>query len=329
LIVSKGGKGGGQETTTTSKIPDWLKGPYEGMLNFGAQVANLPYQQYKGETVARLDPMTQRAIDYTGQQQGLAGQQMQGFLPGLQGLAGYTPEQVQAGQFAGTDMAPYMNPYTGQVVNTTLAALERQRQQAIGQGQAQAQQAGAFGGSRHGVANALTNEAALRQAAETSAGLYGQGYQQAAQLRMSDIENQLRANLANQQAGLQGADLRRMSALGGAEVARQAQAANLQSAQAAQQAGQLRQQQAQAQLQDRYQRFQERRDYPEHQLQVMLAALGGAPSGVGSQTTQGPAGNPWLAGLGGALGGASLGSMIPGIGTGLGALGGGLLGLLG
>jgi hypothetical protein len=323
------GGGGGDKTTVQTKIPEWLEGPWRGTLESANQIANLPYQRYKGETVAQLDPLTKQAIDYTGRQMGVAGGQMQGFLPGLQGLAGYTPEQVQAGQFAGSDMSAYMNPYTGQVVDTTMAALERQRQQAIGQGQAQAQQAGAFGGSRHGVANALTNEAALRQAAETSAGLYGQGYQQAAALRMGDIENQLKANLANQQAGLQGADLRRMSALGGAEVARQAQQANLQSALAAQQAGQINEQKRQAMLQDKYARFQERRDYPQKQLDIMLRALSGTPSGIGTQTTTGPAGNPFLAGLGGAIGGAGLGSMFGPWGAGIGGVLGGIGGLLG
>lgn len=40
----------------------------------------------------------------------------------------------------------------------------------------------AFGGSRQGVAQALTNEAALREASRASAGLRQQGYGQAAQL---------------------------------------------------------------------------------------------------------------------------------------------------
>jgi hypothetical protein len=95
------------------------------------------------------------------------------------------------------------------------------------QGSAQAQRAGAFGGSRQGVAQALTNEAALREAGRTAAGLRAQGFETAAGLGMQDAARQLQAqsanqgvdmsleqanaqlrqqaSLANQQAGLQGA----------------------------------------------------------------------------------------------------------------------------
>jgi len=57
--------------------------------------------------------------------------------------------------------------YTSMVTGQTLADLERQRQMQQNQIAAQASRAGAFGGSRHGVAEALTNEAFARQGAQT------------------------------------------------------------------------------------------------------------------------------------------------------------------
>ena len=56
--------------------------------------------------------------------------------------------------------------FTNYVTDRTLADLERQRQMQQNQMGAQATRAGAFGGSRHGVAEALTNEAFARQGAD-------------------------------------------------------------------------------------------------------------------------------------------------------------------
>ncbi len=73
----------------------------------------------------------------------------------------------------------YMSPYIDNVVNTSLGALDRSRQMAVNHIGDQAQAAHAFGGSRHGVAEALTNEGFANQAGLLSAGLYNSGYGQA------------------------------------------------------------------------------------------------------------------------------------------------------
>jgi hypothetical protein len=70
-----------------------------------------------------------------------------------------------------------MNPYTQSVANQALSELDRQRQMTQNDIGYQATQAGAFGGSRHGVAEALTNEAFARQGANMLAPLMYQGYQ--------------------------------------------------------------------------------------------------------------------------------------------------------
>ena len=57
--------------------------------------------------------------------------------------------------------------FTNYVTDVTLADLERQRQMQQNQIGLQASRAGAYGGSRHGVAEALTNEAFARQGAQT------------------------------------------------------------------------------------------------------------------------------------------------------------------
>jgi hypothetical protein len=75
-----------------------------------------------------------------------------------------------------------MNPYENEVVQRSLAdvsgALDTQR---LRDRQA-ATAARAFGGSRQGVQESLTNAAAIKQAADTAAQLRAAGYGQAAQL---------------------------------------------------------------------------------------------------------------------------------------------------
>jgi len=80
---------------------------------------------------------------------------------------------------AGPNINRFMNPYTSMVTDQTLQDLERQRQMAINTTGQQAQQAGAFGGSRQAVAEALTNEGFARQGAQTFANLQQQGFGQA------------------------------------------------------------------------------------------------------------------------------------------------------
>ncbi len=112
-------------------------------------------------------------------------------------------DQVRAGQFSQRDVAPYMNQYENQVVNRALGDIERARQMQRNQDAASAQRAGAFGGDRHGVVDALTNEAFAKQAADTSAQLRSQGFDRASQLAVGDINRTMTADQSNQGANLQ------------------------------------------------------------------------------------------------------------------------------
>jgi hypothetical protein len=128
-----------------------------------------------------------------------------------QGVAGFTPQQVSAGRAVG-GISTYMNPYTQDVINTSMTDLERQRQMQMNQLGAQASAAGAFGGSRQGVAEALTNEAFARQGGQLAAGLRQQGFNTALGASQQDVANMLQSALANQSAGVQGAQLRSQAA---------------------------------------------------------------------------------------------------------------------
>ncbi len=117
---------------------------------------------------------------------------LQSGLNTAMGVAGYSPANVGA----------YMSPFISSVVNPAMADLDRARQMSMNQLGAQASQAGAFGGSRHGVAEAQTNDAFMEQAGQLSANLYNQGFSQAQQAMNADMQTKLAAagmmgNLSN------------------------------------------------------------------------------------------------------------------------------------
>lgn len=105
---------------------------------------------------------------------------------------------VNAGMFG--NLSPYMNEYNNQVVNTALGDVERSRQMATNQTGDAATAAGAFGGSRHGVAEAQTNEAYARQSARTAADLRARGFDTAAALQQQDLNRSMQAQGMNQGA---------------------------------------------------------------------------------------------------------------------------------
>jgi len=115
---------------------------------------------------------------------------------------GFNVNQAAAGglqkAFQGTEdamQAPnigqFMNPYTRQVTQNTLTDLERQRQMQMNTLGAQASNARAFGGSRHGVAEALTNEAFARQGAQAFGNLQQQGFNTALQAAQAQQGRQM------------------------------------------------------------------------------------------------------------------------------------------
>jgi hypothetical protein len=100
---------------------------------------------------------------------------------------------------AGPNINQFFNPYTSAVTDTTMQGLERQRQMQLNDIGAQATRAGAFGGSRHGVAEALTNQGFAEQGASTLANLNQQGFNTA--LNAAQNQQTAQSSLAGQGFG--------------------------------------------------------------------------------------------------------------------------------
>ena len=145
--MSKGGS-----TTSTQAIDPQLKAAYLENLGQGKSVASaLGVRQFAG-----FNPM------YTAGEEQIVNQSL-------------TP-------FTGQDINAFMNPYQQDVIDRSLGDIETSRQMADLRDRQMATQAKAFGGTRQGVQSALTNAAALKQAADLSANMRQQGYGQAANL---------------------------------------------------------------------------------------------------------------------------------------------------
>ena len=154
------------------------------------------YNQSAGAYTGALQG-TQAAMGYQPQQVGT----QFGYNPQqVNAQFGYNPQKVNAGQAVG-GINTYINPYTQQVINTSMADLERQRQTQMNALGAQATAAGAFGGSRQGVAEALTNQGFAQQGGQLASQLRQQGFETALGASQQDVANRLQAQMANQQAG--------------------------------------------------------------------------------------------------------------------------------
>jgi len=99
------------------------------------------------------------------------------------------PGQIDVIQLASTNFDAYMSPYTQNVIETGQADIERQRQMASNQMGAQAQAAGAYGGSRQAVQEGVLAGEALRQAGALSAQQRQQAFNTALQSGQFDIGN--------------------------------------------------------------------------------------------------------------------------------------------
>lgn len=134
-------------------------------------------------------------------------------MQGAQAGMGFTPMAITAPTQQA--IGQYMNPYESQVVGQSLADIERSRQMAQNVGSAQASAARALGGSRHGIAEAETNRAALEQAARTASSLRQSGFTQAQQLaRQAQMQNQAAQLSGAQQRLSAGAQLGSLANLG-------------------------------------------------------------------------------------------------------------------
>ena len=132
------------------------------------------------------------------------------------GLGAYQPHlQTAAGLTGAGAYQPYMSPYQQDVIDKTLSEYDIQAQKGLGAIGTQAVQAGAYGGGRHGIAEAEYQSSSDRNRALLHAQMLQQGYGQAQAARQQDYSNVM--NLAQQTPQLAGQQIAGLGALGGGQ----------------------------------------------------------------------------------------------------------------
>lgn len=176
-------------------------------------------QQQQTQQQATLDPNTQRFRDQflrplaqQGAQTALGGgplfggpsQTFTGAVEGLQGLGGQLGDLISGidtgardigfgfrpGQFDPNSAQGFFDPFQEAVVQGVQSDFDRQRALAGNQVDAAATRAGIFGGSRAGVADALTQGEIGRNEANVLGNIRSQGFQNAMQQALSSFQNQ-------------------------------------------------------------------------------------------------------------------------------------------
>ena len=238
-------------------------------------------------------------MPYAPQQQyGLSAEQQQAQSMAGAGLGSYMPylqqaqgAMQQAGAFAQPGAAQqFMNPYEDQVVQQTMSDIQKAGQQQQNQFSAQANNAGAFGGSRFAVGQAALGEANLQEQSRAAGNIRQQGYAQAQQAAQNA------AQLQSQQAGMYGQ-------LGG-----QAQQMGVQDINTLLGIGGLTQQMGQQGLDFQRQNTMQKMSEPYQKIGFLSDLFRGIPSAQQTTTATAPP--------------ASMGSQLMGLGiAGLGAYG--------
>ena len=304
------------QTQQVNQIPQWVTNAGEANYGFAQDVASQPLTQYQGQMVADVSPQTQQAWDLAassgnvGQDQ--YGASQAGFLNSIgQNINQVTDpgnaSMIKAGQLSKTNLDPYMNPYTKSVIDATLPIYQQNLGLSQIGNQNAASSSNAFGGSRQGVQQAVTQAQGAQGMAQMAQQLNAANFGQAQSAAQQDIANRLTASTANQgaqqqnlnrnvavQQGNQGAAQAKinsdiLSSQGLANLGDSQTRANAANFTMLSQAGASESQQAQNQINASMAKFNEARNYPNQQLATLLSALGMTPhdtATTGTSSTQ-------------------------------------------
>jgi len=306
-------------TTQVSKVelPQWVDQASQDNYKLAQQISNQPLVQYQGPTVADPSQMTTQGYDLLQKNIGIADPMYQDAY-NLEGRAAseLDPKYQEAYDIQKSTAGPwnvddYMNPYINDVENRTTANMQRSIDQSLMANSDKARAAGAFGGSRGAVQDAVLQSEGARGIGDMSATLRKQGYDTATANLIADRTSKqaaatgMLAGIGQQQKGW----LDTASGLQSLGTARQD--SMLKDVTGLMTAGQTEQAQRQKQIDADVAKFNEARSYPTEQLNMRLAALGMSPYGktesVQKTGTSEQAGPDW------ATIGLGLMKLIPGI----------------
>tara|TARA_R110002012_G_scaffold225047_1_gene397042 strand:+ start:429 stop:1475 length:1047 start_codon:yes stop_codon:yes gene_type:complete len=311
-------KGGGQiptdTLTRTTSLPEYadpyfrrvLQGAEDTMTPYDSRTGmGNPYQPYPGERLTSSsmygDIGASRAMTRGIAQTGIAGmpEAMQAGRMGMSAAGrgiGYTDQAVnrlrQAGQydpmsFTGDTPQQYMSPYMQNVVDIQKQQARSDFDRSQAGRDADAVSAGAFGGSRRGVVDALAEESLQSQLGEIQAMGQQQAFDQASRQFEADraarqfgarqaLSGEQSAVTAAGQLGSMGQQFGNIGA-GLASLGERQRAADIQGAQLIDTVGRDIRAEDQGRLDMSYEDFLRQREYPQQQYERFAGLLKGVP----------------------------------------------------
>jgi len=208
------------KSTTTTTVPGYQKQAFQDLYAKGRQVANIPFESYKGQMVADQSANTKAAsagnrqlfnqanrFDPTAGLMGMVGAGANvrdvGFNPMLGRAQDASASQVNRGSIRDLDrgeilgkIGNYLNPYQNIVTDQGVRDLNRARLMQLQSDQDAQIGSGAFGGSRGALLEAETNKNFQEQVSDFVAEQNQRGFDTAAQLATSDAQRALQADTA-------------------------------------------------------------------------------------------------------------------------------------
>lgn len=330
IAFVSGGSSATESTVTQTNLPEYAEPYFTRLMERAEGLSLAEYTPYTGPRLTEMDPMTSQSYAMIGDiaQQPIAGldtaqQASTAAMMGGFGAAGAAqPYQYSQygfsdpGTFTGDVVQEYMSPYVENVLQRQMAEQQRQFDLQQGARDADAVAAGAFGGSRRFVTDALAQEATNRQMQDIYASGMQTAFEQAAGQFGADRAARMQAETAQAgelgrvQSGQAAEDRaaldQQLQALGfgaeqGAQLATHGakqREADVQMAQLLETAGKAKEAYDQAGLDIAYDDFLRQQGFPESQLQLLSSIIRGVPISPTQTTTTYTPSNPIQEALG-------------------------------
>lgn len=293
-----------EQTVVQSNLPKYFEPYAVDMIKRAESESKREYTPYEGQRLADesadLLSSRQNVRDIAGR--GIAGlpTAMTGVKAGMgraaQGL-GY-----QAGQFDSDAAQQYMSPYMQNVVDVQKAQAMLDFDRAQAGRDAQAVKAGAFGGSRQAVQQALAGEELQRRLGEIQA----TGQQKAFENAQQQFERDRAARESAERLGITAGESLTSQSAQLAQLGDLARKGDVQAAELLEKIGKDQQAREQAGLDLAYEDFVRQRDYPRESLTFLSSILRGVPVQPSTETVKFQQYNPIQEALGTGIAGLGL-----------------------
>lgn len=293
-----------EQTVVQSNLPKYFEPYAVDMIKRAESESKREYTPYEGQRLAdeSADLLSSRENVRDIASRGIAG--LPTAMTGVQAGMGRAAQGLgyQAGQFDSDAAQQYMSPYMQNVVDVQKAQAMLDFDRAQAGRDAQAVKAGAFGGSRQAVQQALAGEDLQRRLGEIQA----TGQQKAFENAQQQFERDRAARESAERLGITAGESLTSQSAQLAQLGDLARKGDVQAAELLEKIGKDQQAREQAGLDLAYEDFVRQRDYPRESLTFLSSILRGVPVQPSTETVKFQQYNPIQEALGTGIAGLGL-----------------------